>query len=75
MSGKIMHKSWNEVSTETVINSEKTESLKMDLPFFREITNLPENFKVMGKPAHLKIVLIPVHIREHKRTLKNLSLS
>ena len=57
MSGKIMKNDKIEICKETVVNYEKVESVKKELPSTREIADLSEIFKVLGDPTRLKIVL------------------
>jgi DNA-binding transcriptional ArsR family regulator len=57
MSGKTMKNVKNELGREMVINYEKVEAVKKDLPSSREITDLAETFKVLGDPTRLRIVL------------------
>jgi len=57
MSGKIMKNDKIEICKETVVNYEKVEAVKKELPSTREITDLSEIFKVLGDPTRLKIVL------------------
>lgn len=46
-----------EICKETVVNYEKVEAVKNELPSTREIADLSEIFKVLGDPTRLKIVL------------------
>lgn len=46
-----------EICKETIVNFEKVEAVKKDLPSTREIGDLSEIFKVLGDPTRLKIVL------------------
>jgi ArsR family transcriptional regulator, lead/cadmium/zinc/bismuth-responsive transcriptional repressor len=57
MSGKIMKNDKIEICKETVVNYEKVEAVKNELPSTREIADLSEIFKVLGDPTRLKIVL------------------
>ena len=57
MSGKIMKNDKIEICKETVVNYEKVEAVKKELPSTREIADLSEIFKVLGDPTRLKIVL------------------
>lgn len=57
MSGKIMMNDKIEICKETVVNYEKVEAVKKELPSTREIGDLSEIFKVLGDPTRLKIVL------------------
>jgi len=57
MSGKIMKNDKIEICKETVVNYEKVEAVKKELPSTREIADLSETFKVLGDPTRLKIVL------------------
>ena len=57
MSEKIMKNDKIEICKETVVNYEKVEAVKKELPSTREITDLSEIFKVLGDPTRLKIVL------------------
>ena len=57
MSGKIMKNDKIEICKETVVNYEKVEAVKKELPSTREISDLSEIFKVLGDPTRLKIVL------------------
>jgi DNA-binding transcriptional ArsR family regulator len=57
MSGKMMKNDKIEICKETVVNYEKVEAVKKELPSTREIADLSEIFKVLGDPTRLKIVL------------------
>ena len=57
MSEKIMKNDKIEICKETVVNYEKVEAVKNELPSTREIADLSEIFKVLGDPTRLKIVL------------------
>ena len=57
MSGKIMKNHKIEICKETVVNYEKVEAVKNELPSTQEIADLSEIFKVLGDPTRLKIVL------------------
>ena len=57
MSGKIMKNDKIEICKETVVNYEKVEAVKNELPSTQEIADLSEIFKVLGDPTRLKIVL------------------